>query len=177
MHKFSRRQTVASILAAGASAAVPSTLAARDDGSAVHVSFLLVNDIYRIEEKDGRGGMARFAAVVKAERARALAENCHLICVHAGDTLSPSSLSSFDQGAHMVDLFNDVGLDAFVPGNHEFDFGKEAYFNRVSQARFPLAPPMKQRRAPRVPAILPSRRRYRWSLPTPKARARRGPIW
>jgi hypothetical protein len=40
-----------------------------------------------------------------------------------------------------------------------------------------LAPPMKQRRAPRVPAILPSRRRYRWSLPTPKARARRGPIW
>jgi 2',3'-cyclic-nucleotide 2'-phosphodiesterase (5'-nucleotidase family) len=121
--------------------------------------------------------MARFAAVVKAERARALAENCHLICVHAGDTLSPSLLSSFDQGAHMVDLFNDVGLDAFVPGNHEFDFGKEAYFNRVSQARFPLAPPMKQRRAPRVPAILPSRRRYRWSLPTPKARARRGPIW
>ena len=138
MQKLSRRQTVASILAAGASAAVPSTLAARDDGSAVHVSFLLVNDIYRIEEKDGRGGMARFAAVVKAERARALAENCHLICVHAGDTLSPSLLSSFDQGAHMVDLFNDVGLDAFVPGNHEFDFGKEAYFNRVSQARFPI---------------------------------------
>jgi hypothetical protein len=37
----------------------------------VRVSFLLVNDIYRVEEKDGRGGMARFAAAVKAERARA----------------------------------------------------------------------------------------------------------
>ena len=51
MHKFSRRQTVASILAAGASAAVPSTLAARDDGSTVHVSFLPVSythlDVYK----------------------------------------------------------------------------------------------------------------------------------
>ena len=74
MHKLSRRQTVASILAAGASAAVPATLAARDDGSAVHVSFLLVNDIYRIEEKDGRGGMARFAAVVSGARQSARRE-------------------------------------------------------------------------------------------------------
>jgi len=138
MHKLSRRQTLASILAAGASAAVPSTRAAHADGTTARVSFLLVNDIYRIEERDRRGGMARFAAVVKAERARALAEDCHLICVHAGDTLSPSLLSSFDQCAHMVDLFNDVGLDAFVPGNHEFDFGKEVYFDRVRQARFPI---------------------------------------
>jgi 5'-nucleotidase/UDP-sugar diphosphatase len=37
--------------------------------------------------------MARLAAAVKAERARALAEGRHLVCVHAGDTLSPSLLS------------------------------------------------------------------------------------
>jgi 5'-nucleotidase/UDP-sugar diphosphatase len=96
MQKFSRRQTLASILAAGATVAVPS---ARADGASARVSILLVNDIYRIEEKNGRGGMARFAAVLKAERARALAEDSHLIRVHAGDTLSPSLLSSFDQGA------------------------------------------------------------------------------
>jgi 5'-nucleotidase/UDP-sugar diphosphatase len=137
MQKLSRRQTLASILAAGAGIAAPATRAASGPSSA-RVSFLLVNDIYRIEEKDGRGGMARFAAVVKAERARALAEDCQLICVHAGDTLSPSLLSSFDQGAHMIDLFNNVGLDAFVPGNHEFDFGKEVYLDRVNQSRFPI---------------------------------------
>jgi 5'-nucleotidase/UDP-sugar diphosphatase len=138
MQKLSRRQTLASILAAGASAAVSSPRAAHAEGSSGRVSFLLVNDIYRCAELDGRGGMARFAAVVKAERARALAEDCQLICVHAGDTLSPSLLSSFDQGAHMVALFNDVGLDAFVPGNHEFDFGKDVYFERVREARFPI---------------------------------------
>ncbi|WGJ15848.1 bifunctional UDP-sugar hydrolase/5'-nucleotidase [Methylocapsa sp. D3K7] len=135
MQKLSRRQTLTSILAAGATVAVPP---ARADGATARVSLLLINDIYRIEEKNGRGGMARFAAVVRAERARTLAEDSHLICVHAGDTLSPSLLSSFDQGAHMVDLFNDLELNAFVPGNHEFDFGKEVYFDRMRQARFPV---------------------------------------
>jgi 5'-nucleotidase / UDP-sugar diphosphatase len=137
MRKFSRRQTLASMLAAGAGIAAQRTRAA--SGAAARVSFLLVNDIYRIDEnKDGRGGMARFASAVKAERARALAEGRRLVCVHAGDTLSPSLLSSFDQGAHMIDLFNDVGLDVFVPGNHEFDFGRDNYFERMGAARFPI---------------------------------------
>jgi 5'-nucleotidase / UDP-sugar diphosphatase len=138
MRKLSRRQTLASMLAAGAGIAAPATRAA-SGALSTRVSFLLVNDIYRIDvNKDGRGGMARFAAAVKAERARALAESRHLVCVHAGDTLSPSLLSSFDQGAHMIDLFNDVGLDVFVPGNHEFDFGKDIYFERMGEARFPI---------------------------------------
>ncbi|MDQ6703243.1 MAG: bifunctional metallophosphatase/5'-nucleotidase [Pseudomonadota bacterium] len=138
MLKLSRRQTLASMLATGAGIAAPATRAASGAAS-TRVSFLLVNDVYRIDEnKDGRGGMARFAAAVKAERARALAEDRHLVCVHAGDTLSPSLLSNFDQGAHMIDLFNEVGLDVFVPGNHEFDFGKEVYFERIKEARFPI---------------------------------------
>ncbi len=139
MRKVSRRQTLASILAAGAGIAAPANRAASTADSTARLSFLLVNDVYRIEEnKDGRGGLARFSAAVKAERARALAEHRHLVCVHAGDTLSPSLLSSFDQGAHMIDLFNDVGLDVFVPGNHEFDFGKDIYFKRIGESRFPI---------------------------------------
>jgi 5'-nucleotidase / UDP-sugar diphosphatase len=138
MTKLSRRQTLVTMLAAGAGMSAPAARAFSAAGSA-RLSFLLVNDVYRIEEnKDRRGGMARFAAAVKAERARALAEDRHLVCVHAGDTLSPSLLSNFDQGAHMIALFNDVGLDVFVPGNHEFDFGKDIYFERMGEARFPI---------------------------------------
>jgi 5'-nucleotidase / UDP-sugar diphosphatase len=71
MRKLSRRQTLASMLAAGAGIATPATRAASGPSS-TRVSFLLVNDIYRIEEnKDGRGGMARFAAAVKAPFLRA----------------------------------------------------------------------------------------------------------
>lgn len=135
MQNFSRRQTLAAMLAAGASLAATPLQAE----AAARFSFLLVNDVYRIgESKEKRGGLARFAAAVKAEHARALSENRRLICIHAGDTLSPSLLSSFDQGAHMIELFNAAGLDVFVPGNHEFDFGKDVYLERMKEARFTI---------------------------------------
>ena len=136
MTKLSRRQALPVILGVTAGIASPPSRATE---AAARLTFLHVNDVYRIgEDKEGRGGMPRYAAVVKAERAKARAENGYLICVHAGDTLSPSLMSSFDQGAHMIDLFNEAGLDVFVPGNHEFDFGKEVYFERMKEARFTI---------------------------------------
>jgi 2',3'-cyclic-nucleotide 2'-phosphodiesterase (5'-nucleotidase family) len=112
--------------------------AAKAEPSA-RLTFLLVNDVYEMDENvQHRGGLARLASVVKAQRARAAAEERLLTFVHAGDTLSPSLMSSFDQGQHIIALFNDLGLDVFVPGNHEFDFGTEVYASRINEARFVL---------------------------------------
>ncbi|MDB5590162.1 bifunctional UDP-sugar hydrolase/5'-nucleotidase [Enterovirga sp.] len=97
-------------------------------------TLLLVNDIYKMSESKGRGGFPRLAAIVKAERARGLP----MLFCHAGDTFSPSLMSGFDQGEHIVALTNLIEPDVFVPGNHEFDFGKEAYFKRMAEARFPF---------------------------------------
>jgi 2',3'-cyclic-nucleotide 2'-phosphodiesterase (5'-nucleotidase family) len=102
------------------------------------LTFVLVNDIYQMSEQpapDGtpRGGFARLAAVVKAERAKG-----PVIFVHAGDTLSPSLMSGIDQGAHIMALTNMIAPDVFVPGNHEFDFGKEVFFKRMGEAKFPV---------------------------------------
>jgi 2',3'-cyclic-nucleotide 2'-phosphodiesterase (5'-nucleotidase family) len=102
------------------------------------VTFILVNDIYQMSEQampDGkrRGGFARLAAVVRAERAK----GGHVILAHAGDTLSPSLMSGIDQGRHIIDLTNMVAPDIFVPGNHEFDFGKEVFLQRMAEATFP----------------------------------------
>src|SRR6516165_6249581 len=136
MPVLTRRQTLVSMLASCAMAFAREAQAA---DIVSRLTFLLVNDVYRInEDAQRRGGMARLAAVVKSERARAAAEERHRICVHAGDTLSPSLMSSLDQGAHMIALFNEVGLDVFVPGNHEFDFGKQVYLERAGEARFPF---------------------------------------
>jgi len=136
MPHLTRRQTLTALLAAGSSALVLEAGAAQP---VARISFLVVSDVYRISENgEGRGGLVRLAGAVKAEREKAQSENRRLICVHAGDTLSPSLMSSLDQGAHMIDLFNDIGLDAFVPGNHEFDFGKEVYLQRMAEARFPI---------------------------------------
>ncbi len=101
---------------------------------AVRLTFVLVNDIYKMNEDGGRGGLPRLAAVVKAERAK----SPNVIFAHAGDTLSPSLMSGFDQGAHMMALFNELPPDVFVPGNHEFDFGPQIYLKRMGEARFPV---------------------------------------
>jgi 2',3'-cyclic-nucleotide 2'-phosphodiesterase (5'-nucleotidase family) len=107
------------------------------------VTFILVNDIYIMGDQvaaDGqrRGGFARLAAIVKAERARARDTGGHVILAHAGDTLSPSLMSGLDQGAHIITLTNMIPPDIFVPGNHEFDFGKAIFFKRMAEAKFPL---------------------------------------
>jgi 2',3'-cyclic-nucleotide 2'-phosphodiesterase (5'-nucleotidase family) len=99
----------------------------------IKVSFVQTNDIDQMEEDDGRGGFARLAAVVKAERA-----NGHVFFVHSGDTLSPSLLSGIDKGAHIIDILNNMNVDVMVPGNHEFDFGPEIFQERISEAKFPI---------------------------------------
>ena len=100
----------------------------------VNLTLLLVNDIDRMEGAGPRGGFARLAGVVEQERAK----GGHLLYVHAGDTLSPSLMSGFDQGRHVIELLNIAPPDIFVPGNHEFDFGPHVFRQRMSEARFPL---------------------------------------
>ncbi|MDB5599221.1 MAG: hypothetical protein JWN71_1265 [Xanthobacteraceae bacterium] len=115
-------------------------LAAGPAGAATaKVTFLLVNDIYLMNEQvtsDGghRGGFPRLAAVVKAERAK----GGHVVFAHAGDTLSPSLMSGFDRGAHIIKLTNMIPPDIFVPGNHEYDFGREVFLQRMREAKFGL---------------------------------------
>ena len=115
---------------------------AQPAAATARVTFVLVNDIYLMSDvmmPDGkrRGGFARLAAVVKAERARADAAGAQAIFAHAGDTLSPSLMSGIDQGASIMTLTNMVRPDIFTPGNHEYDFGKAVFLERMGEARFP----------------------------------------
>lgn len=118
------------------------------------ISLVLTCDIYNMNEENGRGGMARVAAVVKAEKARAP----HVLVAHAGDTFSPSLMSGFDKGAHMVDLLNMMPIDVFVPGNHEFDFGPDVFLERLREARFPVyAANLREADGSPIPGIIDSR--------------------
>src|SRR5688572_1494888 len=115
-------------------AALLTALAFTAHAGETRISLVLICDIYNMNEDDGRGGMPRVAAVVKAEKAR----GPHVLVAHAGDTFSPSLMSGFDKGAHMVDLLNMMPIDVFVPGNHEFDFGPDVFLERLREARFPV---------------------------------------
>jgi 2',3'-cyclic-nucleotide 2'-phosphodiesterase (5'-nucleotidase family) len=107
-------------------------LAAPAAAEPVKLSLLHINDLDRIEESGARGGLARLMTLVNRERAAAE----HSIFTHGGDTISPSLLSGFDKGAHIIDLFNEAELDLMVLGNHEFDFGAAVTRERVAEARF-----------------------------------------
>jgi 2',3'-cyclic-nucleotide 2'-phosphodiesterase (5'-nucleotidase family) len=136
---ISRRRVVALFLGLVLATLAPLPLVRAQTTHSTTVTFLLVNDIYQMSEQvmaDGkaRGGFARLAAVVKTERAK----GGHVIFAHGGDTLSPSLMSSFDRGAHIMALTNMIPPDVFVPGNHEFDFGKAVFLQRMDEARFPI---------------------------------------
>ena len=132
MNRRFLRRAVAAALCAGALTAVLAAGPARAEP--VTLTIVHVNDLDRLDGSGDRGGVARLAAVVKEVRANAR----HVLVTNGGDAISPSLLSSFDQGAHMIDLFNRVGFDAMVLGNHEFDFTPAVTAARIAEAEFPI---------------------------------------
>ena len=48
-------------------------------------------------------------------------------------------MSGFDQGAHIVAMQNKMGIDVFVPGNHEFDFGPDNFAEKMKASKYPWA--------------------------------------
>ncbi|HSK40471.1 MAG TPA: 5'-nucleotidase C-terminal domain-containing protein [Arenibaculum sp.] len=98
------------------------------------LTFLHVNDLDRMEETDGQGGFARLMTVVKRESEG----RDGVLFTHGGDAISPSLLSGFDRGAHIVDLLNEAGVDIMTLGNHEFDFGPDVAVERIAEAEFPI---------------------------------------
>lgn len=105
--------------------------------SAAHAKslrILLTSDVYKMSGERERGGHARLAAAVNAERAKGGA----FLYVHAGDAISPCLMCGFDQGEHLLALMNKAPPDVFVPGNHEYDFGKDIFLKRMREAKFPI---------------------------------------
>ena len=131
MTKMTRRHAFRVL---GAPAALAATApVAKAQTPPASFTLLLVNDIYKMSDDKGKGGFARAAGIAKAERARGVP----LLFCHAGDCYSPSLMSGFDQGAHIVAMQNKMGIDVFVPGNHEFDFGKENYLKLTAAQTYP----------------------------------------
>ena len=110
-------------------------LALCEDSKILRLTILHLNDVYEMEpvENGHRGGLARVATI----RQQVLAESPHTLLVLAGDTISPSITSSVSKGAHAIAVWNAVGLDLAVPGNHEFDFGKDVLLERIKESHFP----------------------------------------
>ncbi|HYJ46410.1 MAG TPA: bifunctional UDP-sugar hydrolase/5'-nucleotidase [Pyrinomonadaceae bacterium] len=100
----------------------------------VRVTLLQLNDVYQISavDKGTRGGLARVATL----RKKVLEKSPNTLFLLAGDTIAPSVASNIFKGQQMIAVWNLIGLDFAVFGNHEFDFGPEVLRERVKESRF-----------------------------------------
>ena len=104
----------------------------------VNFTILHTNDFHGHLEADssGRGGSANIAGVINRIRAEVGEENVALL--DAGDIyFGAPAISQLLMGESTIDVYNLIGYDLAVFGNHEFDKGQDELQMRIAQSDFP----------------------------------------
>lgn len=82
--------------------------------------------------KDGKGGLAERATLVKGVRA----ENENVLLLDAGDLNTGPALSNMFAAEPDIKGYNLLGYDALTFGNHEFDGTQEKLLNQMEMSDF-----------------------------------------
>lgn len=69
------------------------------------------------------------------DAARKAGEN--VLLVDDGDSVQGEAIGIMTRGMADIELMNAVGYDIAIPGNHEFDYGMERFFELVEAANYP----------------------------------------
>jgi len=129
------RTTILTALALALLAGAAGQPAAADDGM-VRLHLIWTNDVHgHVAPEPARfmnpafppplGGGASLLNYVKQVREQAAAAGEHVLLVDAGDVFQGAPVGSKTKGDAVVEFFNTAGYDAIVPGNHDFDMGRE----------------------------------------------------
>ncbi len=111
-------------------------LAAWSQDSVVDLSILHFNDFHaRLSPSDkGIGGAAYLATAIQQER-----KNCpRCILLNGGDNVQGSPVSTIFRGLPVFEVLRPLNTDAFVLGNHEFDYGYERINDFLAAAGHPV---------------------------------------
>lgn len=113
----------------------------------VEISLVATSDIhgryYSTDALDGtvrRGSLSRFSTFLKRQRG----ENRNLIYLDAGDMLAGSVEAYHDMTAEFYEpslaatIYDRLGCDAAVLGNHELGLGGEVYMRFLDRCPFPV---------------------------------------
>ncbi|HEV3312000.1 MAG TPA: 5'-nucleotidase C-terminal domain-containing protein, partial [Chloroflexota bacterium] len=96
------------------------------------ITLLATNDIHGGIEptvlKDGTnaGGLAAFSGTVQAIKAglkRKLGDQAGVLVLDAGDQFQGTLISNYNEGRLLFQSMSQVGYDAAITGNHDYDFG------------------------------------------------------
>jgi 5'-nucleotidase / UDP-sugar diphosphatase len=140
---WSRREFLKLAGQVGLVSAVPTlaSAAAALNPDTVCISILHTTDLHGhilpTFDYDGnrdRGGLARCATQIR----RWQRENPNSILIDVGDVYQGTDASLRNKGALMIDLLNHLEYDAWVVGNHEFDWGMECFERALQQSNMPV---------------------------------------
>lgn len=96
-------------------------LAGCNQNNVVEVQILSFNDYHgAINESENHKGLLNFASTIKEQTAK---NKNHTVLLSAGDMYQGSAQSNINRGKLMIDVMNELGLEAMTIGNHEFDWG------------------------------------------------------
>ena len=104
------------------------TIKVNESGGGTTVNHTLniyyINDThgsYTRQQKNYEGGMAYISSYIKSKVAL---DPDYSIVLSGGDMFQGGYESNETSGAIMIDAMNEIGFDAMVVGNHEFDWGE-----------------------------------------------------
>ena len=80
------------------------------------------------------GGLARCATQIRRWRR----QNRNSITIDVGDVYQGTDVSLRTNGELMIDLINHLKFDAWIVGNHEFDWGIDTFTNAVAKSAMPI---------------------------------------
>jgi 5'-nucleotidase len=97
------------------------------------ITIIHTNDTHGNVADDGQTviGFAKLATYVEAMKAKG-----NVIVVDAGDMFQGLPFANIEEGHSIVSIVNEIGYDAMVPGNHEFDFGADNFMEIVKEINF-----------------------------------------
>jgi 2',3'-cyclic-nucleotide 2'-phosphodiesterase (5'-nucleotidase family) len=140
---WTRRDFVKLIGRAGLISAVPNLAhaAATLRSDVVCISILHTTDLHGhilptsdYDEKLDRGGLARCVTQIRQWRR----QNPNSILIDVGDVYQGTDVGLRTKGDLMIDLFNYLKYDAWVVGNHEFDWGIEPFERALERSTMPV---------------------------------------
>ena len=140
---WSRREFLKLAGRAGLVSAVPTLASATAalNADTVCISILHTTDLHGhilpTADYNGNpnyGGLARCAAQIRRWRR----QNSNSILIDVGDVYQGTDVSLRNKGELMIDLFNHLNYDAWIVGNHEFDWGMETFIDALQRSTMPV---------------------------------------
>ncbi len=145
--RFYRNKWLLLLVAIGLLSTAAITHGSEDDGI-LRLHLMWTNDMHghiapelakfmNPEHPPPLGGGASAARYIKEVRAQAAANGEEVLLMDVGDMFQGTPIGNKTKGTAVIEYYNAIGYDFAVPGNHDFDMGRDNQERLAGISKFP----------------------------------------